>query len=149
MRGVAPFEELWARRTTLVLPDEGEIEVLSLPDLVQAKKTQRDKDWPMIRRLVEVSYLEGRAGPTAEQVAFWFRELRTPLLLQEIARERPDDLARCMKERPGVLTAVASGTEAAVAAALHTEELAERERDRLYWLPLRAELAELRRTMRR
>jgi hypothetical protein len=29
---------------------------MGLPDLVQAKKTQPDKDWPMIRRLVEVNY---------------------------------------------------------------------------------------------
>jgi hypothetical protein len=148
MRGVAPFEELWARRTTLMVPGEGETDLLSLPDLVQAKKTQRDKDWPMIRRLVEVSYLRDRAGPTPEQVAFWFRELRTPLLLQELARERPDDLARYLDERPGVLSAAQGDSEAALAAALHEEEQAERERDRLYWLPLRAELEALRRARR-
>lgn len=149
MRGVAPFDELWMRRTTLILPGEGEIDLLALPDLVQAKKTQRDKDWPMIRRLVEVSYLQNGAGATSEQIAFWFRELRTPPLLQEIGRERPDDLSRYTGERPGVLTAVASGNEAAIAAALHAEEFAEREKDRLYWLPLRAELEGLRRAMRR
>src|SRR6476660_2342445 len=47
MRGVAPFGDLWDRRTTIVLGEES-LELLSLPDLVQAKKTQRDKDWPMI-----------------------------------------------------------------------------------------------------
>ncbi len=52
MRGVAPFAELWSRRTTLIVDDDP-IDVLSLPDLVQAKKTQRDKDWPMIARLLE------------------------------------------------------------------------------------------------
>ncbi len=57
MRGVAPFPELWARRTTVETTD-GSIDVMSLPDLVQAKKTQRDKDWPMIRRLVDRNYFE-------------------------------------------------------------------------------------------
>jgi hypothetical protein len=57
MHGMAPFPDLWARRTTLEL-DSGEIyELLSLEDLVQAKKTQRDKDWPMIRRLRVVPQL--------------------------------------------------------------------------------------------
>ena len=37
------------------------INLMSLPDLVQAKKTQRDKNWPMLRRLVEVNYFENRA----------------------------------------------------------------------------------------
>jgi hypothetical protein len=46
MRGVAPFPELWARRTTFAFEDET-LEVLALPDLVAAKKTQQDKDWPM------------------------------------------------------------------------------------------------------
>ena len=47
MRGVDAFSDLWSRRTTLELGEEP-VEVMSLPDLVQAKKTQRAKDWPMI-----------------------------------------------------------------------------------------------------
>ncbi len=68
MRGVGPFEELWERRTTLAIGAD-EVDLLSLPDLVRAKKTQRDKDWPMIRRLVEAVFLPTaprppRCGPT-------------------------------------------------------------------------------------
>ena len=49
MRGVALFETLWERRTTVVLPDDVrsvdvEVELMALEDLVAAKKTQRDKD---------------------------------------------------------------------------------------------------------
>ena len=56
MRGVAPFEELWTRRTTVVLSGDeagadGTIDLMALEDLVTAKKTQRDKNWPKIRRL--------------------------------------------------------------------------------------------------
>ena len=34
---------------------------MGLSDLVAAKKTQRDKDWPMVRRLVKA-----QAGPATE-----------------------------------------------------------------------------------
>jgi hypothetical protein len=44
MRGVDTFAKLWRRRTTIELPDGSICDVLALPDLVQAKKTQRDKD---------------------------------------------------------------------------------------------------------
>ncbi len=43
MRGVAPFEALWERRTTLDSGDGSLVELMGLADLVQAKKTQRDK----------------------------------------------------------------------------------------------------------
>lgn len=42
MRGVAPFETLWERRTTIET-DGDAVEMLSLPDLVQAKKTNATK----------------------------------------------------------------------------------------------------------
>ena len=44
MRGVDSFAKLWRRRTTIELPDATKCDLLSLPDLVRAKKTQRDKD---------------------------------------------------------------------------------------------------------
>jgi hypothetical protein len=47
MRGVDSFPTLWRRRTTISVNDSS-IELMSLPDLVRAKKTQRDKDWPMV-----------------------------------------------------------------------------------------------------
>ena len=49
MRGVDPFPKLWRRRTTTVLEDGTKCDLLSLPDLVRAKKTQLYKDWPMLR----------------------------------------------------------------------------------------------------
>jgi hypothetical protein len=43
LRGVPSFEQLWERRTSIEA--EGvTIDLLSLPDLVKAKKTQRDRD---------------------------------------------------------------------------------------------------------
>ena len=87
MRGVAPFSNLWSRRTSLTLPDGTRCEVMGLSDLVQAKKTQRDKDWPMVRRLIEVNYFANYERPGPEQIRFWLRELRTPELLIELAEK--------------------------------------------------------------
>ena len=46
MRGVDSFEKLWKRRTTLSLPDGGQCDLLSLPDLVQAKRPSATKIGP-------------------------------------------------------------------------------------------------------
>jgi hypothetical protein len=80
IRGLPDFEQLWLRRTTI---DTGEqsIEVLSLPDLVTAKKTQRDKDWPMITRLVEAHWTQTNRPASDAAIDFWLRELRTPAFL--------------------------------------------------------------------
>ena len=41
LRGVDPFPDLWARRTTIELAPEDTVELLALPDLVKAKKDER------------------------------------------------------------------------------------------------------------
>jgi hypothetical protein len=143
MRGVEAFTRLWRRRTTLELPDGTKCDLLSLPDLVQAKKTQRDKDWPMIRRLVEAHYFQNQTQPKPAQIRFWFREFRTTELLVELARRHPAVGRRLAQERP-LLTLVHAGEPVALEQALLAEETAERQRDREYWLPLKAELEKLR-----
>ena len=144
MRGVAPFEELWPRRTTVELGPDTSCEVISLPDLVQAKKTQRDKDWPMIRRLVEANYAQHAASPTSQHVAFWLREARTVGLLLNVAEAFPELVPAVEALRP-LLCFARVGQEARLAEALEQEEKREREIDRVYWAPLRQELEELRR----
>lgn len=144
MRGVAGFAELWERRTTLQGEDGTIYELMSLPDLVQAKKTQRDKDWPMIRRLIEADRVACRGSPTPEQVRFWLREARTPALLVELARQFPrETLALADGSRP-LLTAALQGDEAGIEAALSEEERIERTADRAYWIPLKQELERMR-----
>jgi hypothetical protein len=143
MRGVDPFQELWNRRTTAEVCGGLCIEVMSLPDLVLAKKTQRDKDWPMIRRLVETNHAENAVNPSAAQVLFWLREGRTPTTLIEAANQYPEHLETAVAVRP-LLTLAAAGDEMRLVEALEHEEKKEREADRLYWLPLRAELQRLR-----
>ena len=157
MRGVSSFAALWRRRTAIELEPGTRCDLLALPDLVQAKKTQRDKDWPMIRRLVEAHYFQyrdhspgspaspplARRGGSAAQVRFWLRELRTPELLIEVAQAKPASCLRLLGLRP-LLAHAASGDAAALERALRAEEDAERDRDRQYWLPLRRELQDLR-----
>ena len=143
MRGVAAFATLWKRRTSIVLLDGMECELLSLPDLVQAKKTQRDKDWPMIRRLVEAHYFERFHKPNSAQVRFWLSELRTPQLLVETARRFRVQAERLAAVRPLLADADLAKIED-LEKALLTEELAERTEDRRYWAPLRIELERLR-----
>jgi len=146
MRGVDEFPALWDRRTTVELMGEP-VELLSLPDLVQSKKTQRDKDWPMIARLLEANYFANRDDPSPEQVAFWLRELRTPSLLIEVARRFEDECRLASADRP-LLSPAAAAKDADLADALAAEERAERVADAAYWGPLKEELAALRRDRR-
>ena len=141
-RGGPGFEELWERRTTIETDGET-VDLLALEDLVRAKKTQRDKDWPMLTRLLEQNYFERGelAGP--REIEFWLRELRTPGLLVEAAAKYPEAAARIGAQRQAVAAAI-RGEEAEIAAALETEEAGERSLDRAYWGPLKAELERLR-----
>jgi hypothetical protein len=143
MRGVAPFDELWKRRTAIETAEGDIVELLSLEDLVRAKKTQRDKDWPMVRRLVEVHYLSNREHPEPAQVAWWMAELRTATLLVEAASRHPDAAGAAAGQRAAVARAIEGGLQP-VEDALVEEERSEREADRRYWLPLRQELERLR-----
>jgi hypothetical protein len=146
MRGVDSFPKLWARRTTLSL-DDGPIELMSLPDLVQAKKTQRDKEWPMLRRLIEVNYFANRENPTREQIRFWFLELRTPELLIELAAREGRIPIQLRRKRP-LLELATTLTKSSLVNALQEEEQKEREADRQYWAPLKKELETLRHARR-
>ena len=141
MRGMPGFGDLWERRTTIEA--DGEIvDLLALEDLVRAKKTQRDKDWPMIRRLVERSYFAGDA--TEKTVKFWLGELRTPEVLIEAVQKYPQAARLAAEIRPAAACAV-TGDLAATDAALEQEEREERLRDRAWWEPLRRELEQFRR----
>jgi hypothetical protein len=143
MRGVAEFEKLWLRRTTFFLEEGVEAPVLSLPDLVLAKKTQRDKDWPMIRRLVDVNYDNFYNQPTPPRVTFWLAELRTPRLLKDAVTRFPHEAHEVAARRPAVAAAQTEDVEA-VQRALDEEMARERAADRAYWAPLREELEQLR-----
>ena len=147
LRGVDEFEALWSRRTTLTDEDDAVYELLSLPDLVQAKKTQRGKDWPMLQRLLEAHYLRHRDDATSEHQHFWLHELRTPELLVEATQRWPKLAEQTASQRPLLLLAK-SGQLDPLREALLAEEQTERQHDRTYWQPLKAELEQLRHSKR-
>ncbi len=144
MRGVDEFDALWQRRTTLLLPEGVECDLLSVSDLVKAKKTQRDKDWPMIRRLLEAHYQQFQSEASPARVRFWLEEMRSPELLVSLARAYPDETAR-MADFRKLLSSALVGDMRGIEAALEAEERIEREADREYWEPLKRELGEMRR----
>jgi len=143
LRTGAHFEDMWDRRTTIEI--EGEpVDLMALEDLVNAKKTQRNKDWPMIGRLMERSYFTRDDAVTPEQAGFWLRELRTAELLIEASIAWPEIAQTVESERPAVRAAI-GGDVSVVAIAIEEEERAERLRDREYWAPLKIELERERR----
>ncbi len=148
MRGCGDFESLWEQRTT-IQDSEGVIyEVLGIEDLVKAKKTQRDKDWPMIRRLVDAHYEQHRDDATEDRVRFWLRESRTPDILIRVAAEHPDLLKEVMKQRP-LLVETLGASRSALQQELEKEQAQERIADQQYWRPLIKELEAMRRERRR
>ncbi|MDI6752475.1 MAG: hypothetical protein QME07_06485 [bacterium] len=139
MRDVAPFPELWQRRQEIELSEIGKIPIIGLADLVRSKKTQRDKDWPMIRRLIEADIYKTSANPLQEKIYFWLSECRTTELLISLATKYPDIASNMVMIRP-LLRAVLSSNQEEVQRLLRDEEDKERKLDRQYWAPLKAEL---------
>ena len=140
LHGCEPFEALWSRRHTLSLAGVGRVHVLALEDLVRAKKTQRDKDWPMVRRLIEADHYRRSSRPSRARIVFWLREARTSDLLVELCRRYPATARRVASDRPALRSAL-RGNIAGVERALQVEQEACRASDRAYWAPLRADLA--------
>lgn len=139
MRGVDAFPELWKRRQEINLPEVGNVSVIGLSDLVKAKKTQRDKDWPMIRRLVEADIYNTTGVPPDEKICFWFSECRTPELLLTLAEKYPEISAHMCEDRP-LLRYVSRGGLDELERRIKEEEECERKADKQYWKPLREEL---------
>ncbi len=144
LRGMPGFEDLWSRRTVIQDRNGHEFDLLCVPDLVAAKKTQRSKDWPVIELLVDIHYEENKASSTPDFVAFWLREARSPEQLVQLAERFPAETAALLVKRP-LLRAAAAGDLGGLRRALAGELAAEQEDDRAYWAPLKKELEAWRR----
>jgi hypothetical protein len=139
LRGLPEFAVLWERRTVFADADGTLFNLLSVPDLVAAKKTQRSKDWPVIELLVAIHYRENGGTPQPEWIHFWLREARAPELLVELARRFPVVAGALADARPLLHQALAANL-AALRPALDAEVRAEQDKDRAYWEPLKREL---------
>ena len=147
LRDLEGFQELWDRRTTLSEDGGSQFHLLSIPDLVNAKKTQREKDWPVIEALVEAHYKAMNENPTPERLEFWFLESRSPDRLVNLCARHPTEAAAFAAKRP--LLELASRKDfAALREELDSEKRLEQEKDRIYWEPLKREMEEFRRAER-
>lgn len=149
IRGADNFQKLWDRRSSAELLPGLQVDILSLPDLVIAKKTQRDKDWSMIRRLVDVNHFENRdKSPSAQRVLFWLQELRTSSLLVEVVRRWPEQATKALPLRMMVLQAALESDLDTIDQTLSEEQKRIRLEDKAYWEPLKKELHDLRQKRR-
>lgn len=147
LRDLPDFEVLWERRT-VVGDDAGvEFHLLSVPDLVKAKKTQRSKDWSMIDALVAIHYRENGGNATPDWVTFWLMEARSPELLIELITRFRAEANKRQSMRP-LLAHAGAGNLSVLREALDAEVRAEQEEDRLYWEPLKRELESFRQAER-
>jgi hypothetical protein len=144
LRDLPDFELLWNRRTVVADNSGTEFNLLSVPDLVNAKKTQRSKDWPVIEALVAIHFRENRHAPTPEWTDFWLMETRSPELLIDLTTRFPAETARLQPARPLLALAIA-GDLPRLREALDAEVRVEQEKDRIYWEPLKREMEAFRR----
>jgi hypothetical protein len=142
MRGVDAFADLWERRTTLLV-DDLEVDLMALPDLVRAKRTQRDKDWPMTARLLEAHYYQNKHRATDEMICFWLREIHDLELLAEIVQRFPSRAGPASAHRSAIRSLLA-GNRTRADKQLRGEIEREKAVDRAYWAPLKVELNRLR-----
>ncbi len=147
LRDLDPFPELWERRATITLPTGEDCQLLSIPDLVKAKKTQREKDWPVITALVENHFVANDAEPTADRIEFWLSEIRTSERLIELTDRFPAETSSVLPRRPLLAHAI-SGDLDALRTDLDAEVRTEQAKDRAYWEPLKRELEAFRRAER-
>jgi len=148
LRDLPEFAVLWERRTVIADEAGDEFHLLSIPDLVEAKKTQRTRDWPIIELLVAIHYRENGATPRSDWLQFWLRQARTPELLEELVRRFPGEARANDVVRPLLRLAINAQREA-LREALDAEVRAEQAKDRAYWAPLKAELEAFRRAERK
>lgn len=143
LKGCDHFEKLWKRRKRVSLKGKGVIDVISLYDLVESKKTQRDKDWLMLRRLVDNDIILKRYKAKPIHINWWLRECGNLQILITLVKKYPELAKQCAKSRNLLYSAISDNiTE--LKQRLKKEEDIERKKDKEYWDPLRKELENLR-----
>ena len=143
LRGCDEFSALWKRRKQLSLKTGGILNVISLQDLVISKKTQRDKDWLMLKRLVANDIILKKYKASLDRIKWWLGECRNVDMLIKLAKKYRFLSKKMAKERPLISSAI-KGDKDELLTKLNREEAKERKKDTAYWLPLKKELETLR-----
>lgn len=147
MRGCEAFEKLWTRRKTINIKNNSAIDVIGITDLVQSKKTQRDKDWFMLKQLVE-NDINSRNNPSKEKIKWWLIESRSADSLIRLSKKYSALAKECLKKRPLLKSAIMPNAQK-LNIGLNEEELIERQKDIEYWAPLKQELEALRHRLKK
>ncbi len=143
LRGCDNFSSLWNRRFELKIPSGLKIYIIGLRDLVTSKKTQRDKDWFMLNRLVDNDIALHRNTSDIDKINWWLRECRNPDYLVELCQRYPDFARQQFLNRP-LLRSVTKDEQKKLVLLLEVEKENQQEKDRAYWEPLKKELELLR-----
>jgi hypothetical protein len=143
LRGCDDFSSLWDRRFEVKIPSGPQINVISLRDLVISKKTQRDKDWFMLRRLVDNDIALHSSTSSRHKIDWWLCECRNPSYLLDLCRKYRD-LARQQLLNRSLLKAAIRADQRKLTKLLEGEKQKEQERDKAYWTLLKKELELLR-----
>ena len=142
LKGCDSFEKLWERRYVVKISPKKSINVIGLEDLVKSKKTQRDKDWLMLNRLIENDIISIK-NPSDKKIEWWMLECRNPDILIKLAKKHRNSAEKCKIKRP-LLKAAIKGNIKKLQKELKNEEFIEREKDKKYWELLKKELEILR-----
>lgn len=143
LRGCDSFEKLWKHRKVVKIKNTAVIDIIGLEDLLRSKKTQRDKDWFMLKRLVENDVIMHKGKPTQEKIKWWLFESRNAQTLVLLAKKYPEIARKCAIHR-ALLKYAINQDMGELNARLNQEEFDERKRDIEYWKPLKKELELLR-----
>ena len=143
LKGCDAFEKLWTRHNRVKISGMGAIDIISLEDLVESKKTQRDKDWFMLSRLVENDIFINKGSASPAKVGWWLAQCREPETLVRLCADHPGPAHKDVTRRP-LLRAAIDNNLKKLSDMLKKEEAAERASDLSYWSPLKKELETLR-----
>lgn len=143
LKGCEPFSRLWLRRSRVRVPGAGSIDIISLADLVESKKTQCDKDWLMLTRLVENDVFINNGRGATSKVLWWLTQARLPETLVGLCADHPAQAKKAAVARPLLREAI-RGSVRTLSALLKKEEAAARASDVKYWSPLKKELEKMR-----
>jgi hypothetical protein len=101
----------------------------------------------MIRRLIEADIYRESKNPSQSKIQFWLSECRTPEILVSLSAQYPK-IASDLAAKRSLLKSAIAGDMEEVQRLLLEEEQRERELDRKYWAPLKAELESWRHQLR-
>ncbi|MCG2726136.1 MAG: hypothetical protein L6420_07780 [Elusimicrobia bacterium] len=143
LRNCDDFPKLWKRKKIIRIKGVGNINIISLEDLVKSKKTQRDKDWLMITRLVESDIIKCNFKENQAKILWWMNESRVTKTLIHLCELYPKCARKAVLKRK-LLNFAIKKNEAGIISGLKKEEMVERKKDIKYWMPLKKELESLR-----